>query len=299
VAVDRLHFGDHNAILGNPVVGEPFGDAVRVHGDELAQGIRGLPVVDLAVQPGLVVMPGLFAHEPGNRSGPLGDLVVEFVKPLVELAQGEDESGTNRALMEIETDALARVIGARVRHERSARGWTLDQLAAAAGVSRRMVVNVEQGGVNPSIGTLLRLSDALGVGLPALVEPPSQPVERVTRAGTAAVLWRGEHGGSGALVAASATPEVFELWHWTMHPGERHASEAHPPGTRELLHVLEGAMRIEIDDRVHELGTGDALTFRGDAPHSYACAGESTARFSLTVLEQGAGTTASRGASDD
>lgn len=201
--------------------------------------------------------------------------------------------------MEIETDALARVIGARVRHERSARGWTLDQLAAAAGVSRRMVVNVEQGGVNPSIGTLLRLSDALGVGLPALVEPPSQPDERVTRAGTAAVLWRGKLGGSGALVAASATPEVFELWHWTMHPGERHASEAHPPGTRELLHVLEGAMRIEIDDRVHELGTGDALTFRGDAPHSYACAGDTAARFSLTVLEPGVGTTPSRGETDD
>lgn len=196
-------------------------------------------------------------------------------------------------------DALARVIGARVRHERSARGWTLDQLAAAAGVSRRMVVNVEQGGVNPSIGTLLRLSDALGVGLPALVEPPSQPDERVTRAGTAAVLWRGEHGGTGALVAGTESPDVVELWHWTMHPGESHASEPHTAGTRELLHVLEGALRIEVDDRVHELGAGDALTFRGDAQHSYGCAGDTAARFSLTVFEPGVGTTPSRGASDD
>ena len=35
-----------------------------------------------------------------------------------------------------------------------------------------MVVSVEQGAVNPSVGTLLRLSDALGIGLPALVAPP-------------------------------------------------------------------------------------------------------------------------------
>ena len=35
-----------------------------------------------------------------------------------------------------------------------------------------MAVSVEQGAVNPSVGTLLRLSAALGVGLPALVEPP-------------------------------------------------------------------------------------------------------------------------------
>jgi transcriptional regulator with XRE-family HTH domain len=48
----------------------------------------------------------------------------------------------------------------------------LDQLAETAGVSRRLVVNVEQGTTNPSVGTLLRISDALGVGLPALVESP-------------------------------------------------------------------------------------------------------------------------------
>ena len=69
--------------------------------------------------------------------------------------------------------ALALAIGARVKQERQSRGWTLDQLAEAAGVSRRMVVNVEQGAANPSVGTLLRISDALGVGLPALVEPPA------------------------------------------------------------------------------------------------------------------------------
>jgi transcriptional regulator with XRE-family HTH domain len=30
-----------------------------------------------------------------------------------------------------------------------------------------MAINVEQGSANPSVGTLLKISDALGVGLPA------------------------------------------------------------------------------------------------------------------------------------
>src|SRR4029077_11726750 len=77
------------------------------------------------------------------------------------------------ALMDEDTAALAAAIGGRVRQERQSRRWTLDQLADAAGVSRRMVVNVEQGAANPSVGTLLRISHALGVGLPALVERPS------------------------------------------------------------------------------------------------------------------------------
>jgi transcriptional regulator with XRE-family HTH domain len=108
---------------------------------------------------------------------------------------------------------LAAAIGARVKQERRARGWTLDQLAGAASVSRRMVVSVEQGAVNPSVGTLLRLSDALGVGLPALVEPPELRSVKVTRCGGGAELWSGAAGGRGVLVAGTTPPDVVELWH--------------------------------------------------------------------------------------
>ncbi|HEY8589832.1 MAG TPA: helix-turn-helix domain-containing protein [Naasia sp.] len=45
--------------------------------------------------------------------------------------------------MDDSASALAAAIGARVRDLRQDRRWTLDQLAEAAGVSRRMVVNVE------------------------------------------------------------------------------------------------------------------------------------------------------------
>jgi transcriptional regulator with XRE-family HTH domain len=68
--------------------------------------------------------------------------------------------------------ALASAIGLRVRKHRQTRGLTLDRLAKVSGVSRRMLINVEHGVVNPSVGTLLAISDALGVGLPSLVEPP-------------------------------------------------------------------------------------------------------------------------------
>jgi len=194
--------------------------------------------------------------------------------------------------MDVGAESLARVIGARVKQDRKGREWTLDQLATAAGVSRRMVVNVEQGAVNPSVGTLLRLSDALGVGLPALVEPPAPRTAKVTRHGEGAVLWTGELGGRGVLVAGTEPPNVVELWDWSLAPGECHSSEAHTSGTRELLHVQEGAITVEVDGQGHELGTGDALAFRGDTAHSYANSNDSNskpARFSLTVFEPGVG----------
>jgi len=117
------------------------------------------------------------------------------------------------------TADLSSAIGARVRQERQSRHWTLDQLSEAAGVSRRMIVNVEQGAANPSVGTLLRISDALGIGLPALVEAPQTKPVKVTRHGEGAVLWTGEAGGRGVLVAGTEPPDVVELWDWTLGPG--------------------------------------------------------------------------------
>ncbi|WP_026543094.1 helix-turn-helix domain-containing protein [Paenarthrobacter nicotinovorans] len=70
--------------------------------------------------------------------------------------------------MDESTSILSLAIGARVKQERQTRGWTLDQLAEAAGVSRRMIINVEQGAANPSVGTLLRTSVSLNL-VPALV----------------------------------------------------------------------------------------------------------------------------------
>ncbi|GAA2166535.1 XRE family transcriptional regulator [Humibacillus xanthopallidus] len=194
--------------------------------------------------------------------------------------------------MDADAESLARAIGERVRSERASRGWTLDTLAVTSGLSRRALVNVEQGAANPSVSTLLRLSDALGIGLPALVAPPAPKPVTVTRAGDGARLWTGEHGGRGVLVAGTEPPDVLELWDWTLAPGDRHGSEAHSEGTKELLQVHAGSVTLVVGDETVSLETGDALSFSGDIDHSYANTGTDEAWFSLTVFEPGVGSTA-------
>lgn len=162
-----------------------------------------------------------------------------------------------------------------------------------------MVVNIEQGAANPSVGTLLRLSDALGVGLPALVEPPEPTLVKVTRRGEGAALWSGEAGGRGVLVAGTEPPDVLELWDWTLGPGDRHVSEAHVRGTRELLQVQAGAVVLVAADHTVTVQVGDAVAFPGDVEHSYANPGKKAARFSLAVYEPGVGAPARSEGSHD
>ena len=183
--------------------------------------------------------------------------------------------------------AVNEQIGARVRQHRTAHGWTLDELADRSGVSRRMLITIEHGEGNPSIATLLRISDALGVGLPVLVDVERPRAVTVTRAGTAPVLWRGPRGGQALLVAGTEPPDVVELWDWSLRPGEEHATEAHSAGTRELLLVLAGEVELRVGERTELLGVGDSVAFAGDVPHGYAAPAAATtpARFALTVFQ--------------
>jgi len=183
------------------------------------------------------------------------------------------------------------LIGDRVRLHRNARGWTLDELADRSGVSRRMLITIEHGEGNPSIATLLRISDALGVGLPVLVDVERPSALSVTEAGHAPVLWRGPSGGQALLVAGTEPPDVVELWDWTLHPGESHSSEPHSAGTRELLLVLDGQVDLRVGDRTDRLGIGDSATFAGDLAHGYAAPADATApaRFALTVFQPSVG----------
>jgi transcriptional regulator with XRE-family HTH domain len=181
-------------------------------------------------------------------------------------------------------------IGERVRSRRHARGWTLDELAERSGVSRRMLVNVEQGTTNASIATLLRLSEALGIGLPSLVAPDegAAPVE-VNRADTCSPLWTGEHGGEAFLAAGLTSPDVVELWDWSLAPGDAHASEPHVAGARELLSVIEGEVILSVAGADVALRPGDAASFHGDVMHGYRNEGAIAARFALTVYEPSEG----------
>ena len=180
-------------------------------------------------------------------------------------------------------DRMPQAVGRRVREARTTRGLTLDQLADRSGVSRRMIVNVEAGSSNASITTLLRLATALQVPLGDLVgESPRGGTCVVTSAVDRRPLWQGPEGGTAVLVSSEG---MLELWDWTLHPDEEYASDAHSPGTRELLHVQAGRLRLRIGDESHDLGPGDGASFAADTPHAYSCLGRRPVLFAMTVLE--------------
>ena len=186
-----------------------------------------------------------------------------------------------------EPDDVNAAVGRNVRGHRTRLAWTLEDLAARAGVSKGMLLQVEQARTNPSVATICRLATALGVSVASLVEAPEGPSVRVVRADEGVTLWTGGNKDSAArLMVGSGTSQQVELWDVRMVPGDGFSSEGHPTGTRELLLVLEGELTLELDGTPHPVGAGDAIAFVADRPHAYRNRGTSPLRYSLSVIHR-------------
>ena len=181
-------------------------------------------------------------------------------------------------------EVVTAAVGRNVRAERSRKAWTLDDLAARSGVSKGMLVQVEQARSNPSIATICRLATALGVSVASLVEAPEMPTARVVSPGEGIVLWSGKPGSASTLLVGSGTREQVELWDVRMAPQDGYAGEAHPAGTRELLLVIEGELTLEVDGTAYRVPQGAAAAFVADRPHAYRNAGDAPLRFAMTVV---------------
>jgi quercetin dioxygenase-like cupin family protein len=99
------------------------------------------------------------------------------------------------------------------------------------------------------------------------------------------ILWKGPKGGSAALLVGSDGPDMLELWSWTLQPGERYEARPHPVGTRELVHVQQGSLALEVDGVAHIVVAGASAFACTDRPHAYASSGRKRALFAMVVFE--------------
>jgi transcriptional regulator with XRE-family HTH domain len=186
-----------------------------------------------------------------------------------------------------EPDEVNAAVARNVRGHRTRLAWTLEDLAARAGVSKGMLLQVEQARTNPSVATICRLATALGVSVASLVEAPEGPSVRVVRADEGVTLWTGGNKDSAArLMVGSGTSQQVELWDVRMVPGDGFSSEGHPTGTRELLLVIEGELTLELDGTPHLVCAGDAIAFVADRSHAYRNLGTAPLRYSLSVIHR-------------
>jgi quercetin dioxygenase-like cupin family protein len=73
---------------------------------------------------------------------------------------------------------------------------------------------------------------------------------------------------SWPLTPAGASPWV-EAYELRVAAHGRHAADAYAAGTREVVVVLSGQLRMRIGSSTYDLASGDSISFLADQRHSY------------------------------
>ena len=180
-------------------------------------------------------------------------------------------------------DHLTQALARNLKQRRAERGFTLDALAARAGVSRGMLIQIEQARTNPSVGTVVKIGDALGVSITSLLDYDRTPQVRIVPAEQTVRLWTTEAGSHSTLLAGTEAPGPLELWKWTLMPGEASESDPHPEGTAELVHVTAGELTLAVDGTDHPVPAGASASFESHVPHGYRNEGTEPVEMTMAV----------------
>jgi transcriptional regulator with XRE-family HTH domain len=178
---------------------------------------------------------------------------------------------------------VARRVGGNLRRHRKSRDMSLDDLAVASGVSRAALSHIETSQGNPTVGVLWKIAVGLGIPFSDLLGETREDIG-VLRRNESQVL-RSADGKmeSRPLTPAGAAPWA-ELYELRLAARAVHASDAHAPGTREILVVLSGQVRLRIGDVSHDLAPGDSVSFAADKPHVYENPGTTESRYHDLIL---------------
>lgn len=176
-------------------------------------------------------------------------------------------------------DVLAHV-AANLRRLRAASGLTQAALAEAAGMSRRMYVQLEGGDTNVSLSTLDRIADALGVDFVTVVSDPGSSRRHID-----ALMWRGKDENSKAVLLGSAPATAqAQLWSWSLGPGDCYVAEPDPPGWHEMIFVIEGRLLIHLEEGDLTVGAGEHAIYSSSQDFAYQNIHEGTTRFIRNVV---------------
>lgn len=157
-------------------------------------------------------------------------------------------------------------LGSRLRDLRTARGWTQEEMARRAGLSKSYLSRIEDGDRQPSLASLLSLSQAFDVALAALfaVSAAEKTHCVVLRGGTAAT-----QAGNGLKYTPLSPPNGSMNMQpiRVVVPAGREDGDGYRHDGEEWLFVLSGTLRLALADETYILYPGDTAHFDARVPH--------------------------------
>lgn len=176
-------------------------------------------------------------------------------------------------------------IGKKVQRLRQAYKMSLDDLALRSNVSKSVLSQVERDQNNPTLSTIWRICQALGITVEEIVREDTDPriFDRLTEGSTPVI--KSDDGKCELRILGPITTVNWLQWYdITIQPGGKLVSESHDTGTLENLTILEGELHIEAGEHQDSACKGETLRYPADELHVISNKSATPARATMVVI---------------
>lgn len=169
-------------------------------------------------------------------------------------------------------------IGERLYSMRLAAGLSQREVAKRAGVPHAQISNVETNKVSPSVSTLRKILEGLGVSMADFFEPERAPApgpffgpgELIDLTSKVAVAGLGARQGTMTLrQIGDARTHNLQILHEVYEPGADTGETLLQHLSSEGGYVVEGELEVQVGDAVRVLRAGDSYLFDSRIPHRF------------------------------
>jgi transcriptional regulator with XRE-family HTH domain len=177
-------------------------------------------------------------------------------------------------------------VGSRLRAMREERHLSMRSLAHRSGLSTNALSMIERGRTSPSVSTLYKISEALGVPITAFFRAKPARQDVVFRKAAARMnvpftrgLWEGL--GGEAFVGEV---EPFML---TLEPGGGSGPFSMLHTGHEFVYCLCGELEYEVESQRYSLEPGDSLLFAAQLHHRWRNSARTTTQAIIVLAAFG------------
>ena len=159
-------------------------------------------------------------------------------------------------------------LGKTIQRLRKAYNMSLGELSEQSGVAKSIISQIERNETNPTLSTVMRLSQALDTTVDEVLRGEQQSlfIEHQTKSGIPML----ESQDGLCRLAIVGPLNLVDVFQWyDFHAREKGVLESspHPAGTIEHLYIVKGELEITTGSETKIGRTGEALRYRADVPH--------------------------------
>jgi transcriptional regulator with XRE-family HTH domain len=174
-------------------------------------------------------------------------------------------------------------LGNRIKERRAEIGLSLRELADKTDLTASFISQVERNQTKPSIDSLRRIAEALGVSILFFLADHALPRARsakrdsslkyspVVRADARSKLILPISGVTYELLSSDLARQM-EAFAGRLSPRTGNVARRLRAPTEEFIYILSGALRVGLDEDEHILCAGDSIYFDGTTLQKLECA---------------------------